>query len=177
MPIDNQIPLPSASQSHIPSLRRTPSTSPLDNIHISQTPNSPFIVQWNDTISRNSQRIQSTSPIAFYHTQPLPVLVAPQQVPLPHNPIPPTYTIPPHAPLPFAPFPINRHLPNPPANTNNQISYVTSSLPSTKDVPLLSGKHDWGPWHSSVRTLILNANLLGHIADEPLPGAIFDPGL
>jgi hypothetical protein len=25
--------------------------------------------------------------------------------------------------------------------------------------------------------LILNANLLGHIADDPLPGAVFDPGL
>ena len=25
--------------------------------------------------------------------------------------------------------------------------------------------------------MILNANLLGHIADDPLPGAIFDPGL
>ena len=46
-----------------------------------------------------------------------------------------------------------------------------------KDIPILSGKHDWGPWHSAVRTLIMNANLLGHIADDPLPGATFDPGL
>ena len=135
------------------------------------------------------------SPIALYHIQTSPVLAAPQpiplplnpqllptltaphQVPLPHNPIPPLYVLPPHAPLPFAPFPHNHHLPNPPINTNNQISYLTSSLPSTKDVPLLNGKHDWGPWHSSIRTLILNANLLGHIADEPLPSATFDPGL
>jgi hypothetical protein len=28
-----------------------------------------------------------------------------------------------------------------------------------------------------VCTLILNSNLLGHIADDPLPGASFDPGL
>ena len=195
VPIDNQILLPSASQSHIPSLRRTPSTSPLDNVNIPQAPNPSFFVQRNDALSRNSQRIQSTSPIAFYHSQPSPALVAPQpiplppnplllptftepqQAPLPHNPIPPPYAMPPHAPLPFVPFPVNHHLPNPPINPNNQISYITSSLPSTKDVPLLNGKHDWGPWHSSVRTLILNANLLGHIADEPLPGATFDPGL
>ena len=59
----------------------------------------------------------------------------------------------------------------------SDISFSNSSLPSTKDVPLLTGKHDWGPWHSAVRTLILNANLLEHIADNPLPGAIFDPGL
>ena len=39
------------------------------------------------------------------------------------------------------------------------------------------GKHDWGPWNSAVRTLITNANLLGHIADDPLSGMIFDPGL
>ena len=55
--------------------------------------------------------------------------------------------------------------------------YINSSLPSTKNLPTLTGKHDWGPWHSAVRTLILNANLLGHIADDPLPGAIYDPGL
>ena len=61
--------------------------------------------------------------------------------------------------------------------TNVPNSYVNPSLPSTKDVPLLTVRHDWGPWHSAVRTLILNTNLLGHIADDPLPGAIFDPGL
>ena len=42
---------------------------------------------------------------------------------------------------------------------NSQISYVNPSLPSTKDVPLLTVRRDWGPWHSAVRTLILNANL------------------
>src|ERR1700678_4223596 len=60
---------------------------------------------------------------------------------------------------------------------NPHISHINSSLPSMKDVPILMGKHDWGPWHASVRTLTPNANLLGHIADDPLPGAVFDPGL
>ena len=51
------------------------------------------------------------------------------------------------------------------------------SFSSTRDIPVLTGKHDWGPWHSVVHTLILNANLLGHIAHDPLPGTLFDPGL
>ena len=108
------------------------------------------------------------NPIILPHA-PLPHVLLPYAR-LPHAPLL-------HAPLPHAPLPHPPLIPNPPNHPNTQISYVNSSLPSTKDVPLLTGKHDWGPWHSSVRTLILNANLLGHIADEPLPGVIFDPGL
>src|SRR5882757_2769317 len=54
---------------------------------------------------------------------------------------------------------------------------INFTLPSTKDIPLLTGKHDWGPWHSVVRTLILHANVLGHIAEDPLPDAAYDPDL
>ena len=176
-----QGPLPSASQAHIPSLRESPLTNPLDNIHIPIAPHSPF--ERNHVSPLISQRIQSLSPIAFYQPrlpsnfpspQPDHVFNAPHTVPVfpvpqpdPIPPIRPPHTIPPqYHRLPPAPIP-------PPP----QISPVTSTLPSTKDVPILTGKHDWGPWHSAVRTLILNANLLGHIADAPLPGAVFDPGL
>ena len=163
----SHFPLPSASQSHIPSLRRTPSVPVPDNIHIAHVPSSPFIDQRNNEKSRNSQRIQSLSPIAFHEPQPLHNFPASPPIHIPNNSLP--------SPV------IN--LPHPRVRTNttvppqHQISFINSSLPSTKDVPLLTGKHDWGPWHSAVRTLILNANLLGHIADDPLPGAAFDPGL
>ena len=159
-------PLPSASQSHIPSVRRTPTVSPTHNIQTSHIPNPPFFDQRIHINSPISERIQSLSPIAFHQAQPLPAFAAPQPIPLPANPI-----LPPHAPLPRNPA--ARAAPDP----MHQLSFVTSSLPSTKDVPLLTGKHDWGLWHSAVRTLILNANLLRHIADDPLPGATFDPGL
>jgi hypothetical protein len=39
------------------------------------------------------------------------------------------------------------------------------------------GKHDWGPWHSAVSSLILCLNVLSHIADKLLPGAAYDPDL
>jgi hypothetical protein len=77
-------------------------------------------------------------------------------------------------PLPTPPVAILRTLTGS-SSTYNSPSKFT--LPSTKDIPLLTGKHDWGLWHSAVRTLILNTNLLGHIADELLPGASYDPGL
>lgn len=117
-----------------------------------------------------------------------------QHTPTRHTPIP-TYTHPqsqpPHhnAALPiFAPRPML--LPQLPVMSphstssttssscsNLHISHSKTSLPSTKDIPLLSRRHDWGPWHSMVQTLILNANLLGHIADNTLPGTSFDLGL
>src|SRR5271168_4701680 len=169
------IPLPSASQSHLPSLRCSPSFHSTDNVHIQNVPGSPFFDHPNNFRPRSSQRIQSLSPIAFAQPQgiqfaqpqPLPFIAAPQPMPLPHDPV-----IPPYVPL-QRPQVVNvaPQTPNPP------VSYVNSTLPSTKDVPILTGKHDWGPWHASVRALILNANLLGHIADDPLPGAVFDPGL
>jgi hypothetical protein len=159
-------PLPSASQSHIPSLRRTPSVSFSDNIENHH--NSPAYNQRTNDNSQNSHSIHSLSPIAFAPQQPVSVFAQPQ--PTRWHPVPPFRQQPPLPP----PQPI------PPLLTptvHNHSSFFNSSLPSTKDVPILSGKHDWGPWHSAVRTLIMNANLLGHIADDPLPGAYYDPGL
>ena len=168
----SQFPLPSASQSHIPSLRRTPSVPVTDNIHTTHIPTLPSFDQRNNVHSRNSQRIHPTSPITLHEPQPLPTFPASPSIHIPNNTIPSPQI----------------HLPRPRINRTNiaplqqplqqQVTFSSSSsLPSTKDVPLLTGKHDWGPWHLAVRTLILNANLLGHIADDPLPGAIFDPGL
>ena len=164
-------PLPSASQAHIPSLRQTPH---YDNTHVLNAPSSP-LVQQNNAPSHTSQCIHSISPIAFYQPQPVPPFTEPRTIPL--------FDVlqPDPAPTAQIPFIHNHFRPPPPAPTSihpsSDISYVNHSLPSTKDVPILTGKHDWGPWHSAVRTLILNANLLGHIADDPLPGAIFDPVL
>ena len=190
--------LPSVSQSHVPSIRRTPSSPSgknLDNLNDIPASPSPHLAAHFHNPSRNSPRLDdrsqniSTVPphlasVAHSHTlssnsplidlsqhQPAPFLAAPQPVPAPFfaasQPLPPRSVPQNFHPLPpFAP-PITSNLPTP----------FISSLPSTKDVPLLTGKHDWGPWHSAVRTLIVNPNLLGHIADDPHPGAAYDPGL
>src|SRR5271168_330162 len=166
--------LPSVSGSRIPSLRHSPPYSPLANIDVCHATFSPLHDQKFQNESRNSRRIHSISPIVYAHPPSVPIVAAPQPIPLPIHlpPIPPAPTFqhqppfPPHAiPPPIIP------------NTNNHLPHFNTSLPSTKDIPLLSGKHDWRSWNSAVRTLIMNANLLGHIADEPLPGASFDPGL
>ena len=187
--------LPSASQSRVPSLRHTPSIhsdysvphhdkpvtrSPLlaqvphldDHSHISNY-KSPFLDPHLDNTSRASQRFPSTPPNFNLNPPPPPVL-APQPVPAHSAPFSPSHL--PYFPQHFAPpllAPAYHGYNNPSTLPTN----FNPSLPSTKDVPILSGKHDWGPWHSAVRTLILNANLLGHIADDPLPGAAYDPGL
>ena len=130
------VPLPSASQTHVPSLRRTPSTSPIDNIQIPHASNSPFVDQQVHINSHTSERIQSLSPITFHQPQPLHTFAVPQHIPLPAN-VP---FLPPHAPLHRSR--VARAAPDP----MHQLSFATtSSLPSTKDVPLLTGKHDWGP--------------------------------
>ena len=67
----SHLPLPSASQSHVPSLRCTPSVPVPDNLHIAHAPSSPFIDQQNNVNSCNSQCIQSLSPIALHEPQPL----------------------------------------------------------------------------------------------------------
>ena len=174
------LPLPSASQSHIPSLRRTTSVPVPDNIHTAPfPPHSPFDQRKNvhsrtsqRIQSRTSQHIQSLSPIILKEPQPLPTAFnAPSPIQMPNNVIPSPQ--------------LHFHRPRVVRTTIDPLqqplqhatSSPSSSLPSTKDVPILTGKHDWGPWHSAVRTLILNANLLGHIADDPLPNAVFDPGL
>ena len=89
---------------------------------------------------------------------------------------------------PFFPFnqnfsPINSNfLPSPTRSNHSQNNHSSQnilkiSLPSTKDLPLLTGKHNWGLWHSAVSSLILCSNLLSHIADDLLPGAAYDPDL
>jgi hypothetical protein len=164
---EGRLPLPSASQSHIPSLRHTPSIPSSENIRIKHVPVSSSPGQQDNTNSHNSQCIHSHSPVTFYQPQPIPAFTASQHIPLPYNSVFPT-----HASLP-QPHAVRTN----PNHSNSEISYITSTLPSTKDVPLFTGKHDWGPWHSAVRTLSLNSNLLGHVADDPLPRAAFDPGL
>ena len=180
----SHFPLPSASQSHVPSLRRTPSAPVPDNLHTAPfPPHFPFD-QRNNVHSRTSQRIQSRtsqhikslSPIILNEPQPLPTAFnAPSPIPIPNNAIPSPQL---HFHRPRVVRTNIDPLQHPLQQPLQQVTFPTSSsLPSTKDVPLLTGKHDWGPWHSAVRTLILNANLLGHIADDPLPNAVFDPGL
>src|ERR1700678_1685216 len=174
------MPLPSASQSHVPSLRHTPSVSPLNNINFHCISQSPFYDQRLNNQSRPSstQRNNSLSPIAFaqphivtsdrpYH-QNATVFAAPQPRPLPPHPILSPQTCSPRT----QPLHTRTALPY-----LNQHTFSFPSFPSTKDIPILTGKHDWGRWHSAVRSLILNANLLGHIADDPFPGALYDPGL
>jgi len=51
------------------------------------------------------------------------------------------------------------------------------SLPSTKEIPLLTGTADWGPWNAQVKNTIIHSNVFSHIAEEPLPGSTYDPGL
>ena len=60
---------------------------------------------------------------------------------------------------------------------NSSRTTMKFSLPNTKDIPLLTGKHNWGLWHSAVSSLILCSNLLSHIADNLLPDAAYDPDL
>ena len=134
--------------------------------------------------SHNSQHVHSLSPIVFLqpqplpqapynatssiHIQPLPAYNAHSPIQIPNNATPPPIHL---------PHPLTVHTATAPLQQVQHISLANSSLPSTKDVPLPTGKHDWGPWHLAVRTLILNANILGHIVDDPLLGAVYDPGL
>ena len=146
------LPLPSASQSHIPSLRRTPSFPVTDNIHTAHAPTSPFPHQQNTINSRNSQHIHSLSPMTFHNPQPSPVYHEPLHTihkpqPLPaFNPPPPihihTNTVPsPTLHLPCRPrFHTN---PNPLQPQTTNITLPNSSLPSTKDVLLLTGNREF----------------------------------
>jgi hypothetical protein len=56
-------------------------------------------------------------------------------------------------------------------------TFLKLTLPSTKNIPLLAGKHDWGPWHTAVWTLINCSNFLGHVHENMLPGAQYNPDL
>ena len=46
-----------------------------------------------------------------------------------------------------------------------------------KDIPILTGKHNWRPWHTAIWMLIDCSNLLSHIHESMLPGALYDPDL
>ena len=146
-------PLPSVSQSHLPSIRHTPSTasfsqaqSVIQNVMPTHgpSPNQNFHPNIPNTLPENNSRPPYQNPVS-----PLPQIFAPRPIPLPINQIPP--------------------IASPVTTTSSLPSYSRLTLPTTKDIPLLTGRHDWGPWHSAVRTLILHLNLLGHIADSPLP--------
>jgi hypothetical protein len=56
-------------------------------------------------------------------------------------------------------------------------TFLKIALPSTKDIPLLTEKHDWGSWHMAIWTLIDCSNLLGHVHEAMLPGALYNPDL
>jgi hypothetical protein len=47
------------------------------------------------------------------------------------------------------------------------------SLPSTKDLPKLMGKRDWGAWNTAITNLILNQHVYNHISDGLKPGACY----
>ncbi|PPQ82886.1 hypothetical protein CVT26_007527 [Gymnopilus dilepis] len=78
------------------------------------------------------------------------------------------------SPLNIPPFQI-------PNNALNGVQplYVSSStrpsLPSTKEIPKLTGKSDWGPWHTAVVNLITNQQVYNHISDGLDDGAAYDP--
>ena len=124
--------------------------------------------------------------------------------PLPNNYLVPPFAVPHFAPPPFAPPPFapppfappnfnvpNNFLPPPfapatfhaPPNFNPplQVPYAPPrrppTLPSTKDIPKLTGKNDWGPWNTAVTNLIVNQLVFGHISDDLDPGARYDPDL
>jgi hypothetical protein len=53
-------------------------------------------------------------------------------------------------------------------------AFLKITSPSTKDVPILTGKHDWGTWNTAVWTLIDCSNLLRHVHDSMLLDALYD---
>jgi hypothetical protein len=139
--------------------------------------NSPFQYQQNNVQSHNAFT-QHTPVPAFSHPISPFQNVAFQTAAVPQNHT--AFPIVAPQPIPLPPkLPTVRASPlsSSSAHSSSHFSHSKFTLPSTKDIPLLSGKHDWGPWHSAVRTLVLNANLLGHIAEDPLPGTAYDPGL
>jgi hypothetical protein len=131
----------SVSQFHIPSLRHIPSSHHsvahhINDIDSQKIPNSPLSHQRNNI---NFQHTVSLSPAAFVqHISPI---IAPQ-LPLLANPIPP--------PLLRSPSVRSSISLPPPTHTIFSPPYSKPSLPSTTDIPLLSRKHDWGPWHAAV---------------------------
>ena len=100
-----QFPLPSASQSHIPSLRRTPSVPVNDNLRIAHAPTHSFPDQRNNLNSCNSQRMHAPSPIVILDPQPLPQAPYIAPSPIHIQPLPTSNT---HSPV---------HIPNNPTHS------------------------------------------------------------
>lgn len=51
------------------------------------------------------------------------------------------------------------------------------TFPPTKDIPLLTGRGNWGSWHKAVIQLIRHQGIYPHISDGPVQGAPYDPSL
>src|ERR1700679_4112847 len=156
--------IPLVSQFRVPSLRQTstPSVhySNNANIHHNSSP-SPFLHQIkNVTLQHNT----SSSPAIFtHHTSPI---AAPQPIHPPNILLPSQSLVAHHV----SHTPFQHHSKS--HSSSSHVPPVRSSrlqisLPSTKDIPLLSGKRDWAPWHFAVRALIRKPNVLAYIADEP----------
>ena len=94
-----------------------------------------------------------------------------------------------HLPLPVNHLPLRVNQFSSPVSTKDHHSISSSknhcfsihtktllkiTLPSTKDIPILTGKHDWGPWDMAIWTLINCSNLLSHVHKDMLPGALYD---
>ena len=89
---------------------------------------------------------------------------------IPQSPPAPLLHIPPQA--------VNNFLPNPPLSIQEPRlppSQKPPTLPSTKDIPKLTGKSDWGKWNTAVVTFITNQQVFGHISDGLALGARYDP--
>ncbi|KAF8186011.1 hypothetical protein BJ912DRAFT_475832 [Pholiota molesta] len=79
-----------------------------------------------------------------------------------------------HSPLalitsPVAPIPspiISPALPSP----------STPALPNTKNIPLLTGRTDWGGWHDGVIALLIHSGVLNHVNSPTInPGTYYPP--
>ena len=140
-----QMPLPSASQSHIPSFRHTPSIPYPDNIDNQHVSNSPFLDQ---NFVMILTILLAYIPFLLWHLPNIslylllsinfilhPFFAAPCPIPLP-----PHIVSPPRVPLPHPQIIPNHMTPH--------VPYVNSSLPSTKDIPLFLANMtgDPGTW-------------------------------
>jgi hypothetical protein len=56
-------------------------------------------------------------------------------------------------------------------------SLSTPALPNTKNIPLLTGRADWGAWHDGVITLLLHIGVLNHVNGPAKPGTYYPPNL
>jgi hypothetical protein len=193
------LPLPSALQSCIPTLRGTPSSHSICQLNLNIEPQTPPIVQYTSPLLSplcfpqpfsspsmnilNSPRITlqparnastphdsllfSLHPESNLHT---PHNVSPIcQEPLflhssttvnsqPINPIalPIDYPVPASFENHCSPFYQSQHSPSLYFSSEDRHSsthsktFLKFTLPSTKDIPIPNGKHNWGPWHMAV---------------------------